>query len=256
MLQAADLTIRLHPDDDVVIARSRSRPAPCSPRRTCAPSSPFPPATRSPCATSLRASRCAATTRSSASPRATSRRATTCMCTTSADGRLSARLRFLRLLKTDTVLPRTGDIPGHRARRRPRRHAQLHRHPDQRELLGDGRAHDRRALRRTGWTTTRMSTAWSRSRTRPAAAWRATARASTSCAARWPATRAIPNFFSSQLVGLGCEANQINVLLSAQNLNEERALRRLHHPGEGRHAQGGARTASRASRRCCPKRTR
>src|SRR6195256_3587471 len=29
-----------------------------------------------------------------------------------------------------------------------------------------------------------------------------------------------PNFFSSQLIGLGCEANQVNLLLSSQNLNK------------------------------------
>src|SRR5262245_50667772 len=33
-----------------------------------------------------------------------------------------------------------------------------------------------------------------------------------------------PNFFSSQLVGLGCEANQVNVLLSAQNLKRSDKL--------------------------------
>ena len=48
-----------------------------------------------------------------------------------------------------------------------------------------------------------------------------------------------PNFFSSQLVGLGCEANQINNLLSAHQLKRGDKLRRVHHPGEGRHAQGG-----------------
>lgn len=33
-----------------------------------------------------------------------------------------------------------------------------------------------------------------------------------------------PNFFSSQLVGLGCEANQINVLLASQKLKQDRKL--------------------------------
>lgn len=33
-----------------------------------------------------------------------------------------------------------------------------------------------------------------------------------------------PNFFSTQLVGLGCEANQINVLLSSQKLKESEKL--------------------------------
>jgi altronate hydrolase len=33
-----------------------------------------------------------------------------------------------------------------------------------------------------------------------------------------------PNFFSSQLIGLGCEANQINVLLSAQQLRQSDRL--------------------------------
>src|SRR5204862_484447 len=33
-----------------------------------------------------------------------------------------------------------------------------------------------------------------------------------------------PNFYSSQLVGLGCEANQINMLLSAEGLKKSATL--------------------------------
>src|SRR5918994_3628261 len=33
-----------------------------------------------------------------------------------------------------------------------------------------------------------------------------------------------PNFFSSQLIGLGCEANQVNVLLSSQKLKNQNAF--------------------------------
>src|SRR5258707_13380500 len=33
-----------------------------------------------------------------------------------------------------------------------------------------------------------------------------------------------PNFFSSQLIGLGCEANQVNVLISSQKLKNQNAF--------------------------------
>src|ERR1044071_2884375 len=122
-----------------------------------------------------------------------------------------------------------------------------------------------------------------------------------------------PNFFATQVIGLGCEANQINNLLSSQQLKRHermhaftiqekggtmkavregiariaridvlchagdrprlrgkpdqqpavlaaaqapRAHARLHHPGEGRHDEGGARRhrAHRAHRRSLPRR--
>ena len=55
------------------------------------------------------------------------------------------------------------DVPGHRPRGRPRRDAQLPRHPVHGELLGDGRARDRRATSRaSGSPAIPTSTASSR----------------------------------------------------------------------------------------------
>ena len=88
-----------------------------------------------------RRSRCAATTRSSASPRATSHPASTSTCTTSRRGDFARDYAFGADVQADAVRRRAGDLPGHRAPRRPRGHAQLHRHPLDRELLGHGGAH-------------------------------------------------------------------------------------------------------------------
>ena len=48
--------------------------------------------------------------------------------------------------QADRVRRGAGDLRRHRPRRRPHRDAQLHRHPDLGELLGDGGARDRRPL--------------------------------------------------------------------------------------------------------------
>ena len=109
--------------------------------------------------------------------------------------------------------------------RRPRRDAQLHRHPDQRELLGDRRAHDRRSF-----PTNRLddypNVDGVVALTHKTGCGMASDGEATDLLRRTIAGYARhPNFFSSQLVGLGCEANQINVLLAAQQLKQTRRLR-------------------------------
>ena len=90
-------------------------------------------------------------------------------CTTS-----SATTRFAEDAHDDGLLPprQRATFEGYRRAERPRRHAQLHRRPDQRELLGIGaRASPRRrSSARAPRRLPRTSTASSRSCTAPAAA--------------------------------------------------------------------------------------
>ena len=74
--------------------------------------------------------------------------ASTCTCTTWRWATSQRDYAFWRSNEKTEFAAAAGHVHGHRARRRPRRHAQLHRHPDQRELLGDRGAHDRRPLSR------------------------------------------------------------------------------------------------------------
>ena len=53
------------------------------------------------------------------------------------DGRIHPRLRDRRRRQADAIRRSGGDIHGHRPARRPRRNAQLHRHPVDGELLGN-----------------------------------------------------------------------------------------------------------------------
>ncbi len=108
--------------------------------------------------------------------------------------RLRARLRLRRGLRRRRWQPR-GDLPGHRAARRPRCHAQLHRHPVDGELLGDrSRAHRRRFRRRP--LPGELGLPQRRRRGRADAQDRLRhgrwARAWPCCDARWRATRATP----------------------------------------------------------------
>ena len=69
------------------------------------------------------------------------------------DGRVQPRLRVRRRRQADAVRRRAGHLPGHRARggpNGPRGHAQLHRHPVDGELLGDRRARHRRRIQGRG----------------------------------------------------------------------------------------------------------
>ena len=144
MLQAADLTIRLNPADDVVIARleiptgtaahqgerARRRSHPAGHKVAVRAVAQGKPVRRYNQIIGF-------ATRDIARRRARAR-------AQPRDGRLPARLRLFVSDEDNRIRREPGDLPGHRARRRPRRDAQLHRHPHQRELLGDGRADDRR----------------------------------------------------------------------------------------------------------------
>ena len=146
MLTRSSLTIRLHPNDDVS-SRARSWSAARTARREGHGRRAWSRrATRSRRARSRRASRCGATTRSSASRAATSRPASTCTCTTSRWASSTATTRSAPTRKPTHTSRRAATFEGIVPRRRPRRDAQLHRHPDDRELLGDGRARHRRPL--------------------------------------------------------------------------------------------------------------
>ena len=161
MLQAADLTIRLHPEDDVVIARVEIPAGTLLTKENVRAAARIPAGHKIAVRASPRASRRTATTRSSASPRATSRAGDHVHVHNLAMGDFRARLRFFVADVKKTELRRTARRPsGHRPRRRPRRDAQLHRHPHQRELLGDRCAHDRAGTSRTASTTFPTSTAW------------------------------------------------------------------------------------------------
>ena len=54
-----------------------------------------------------------------------------------------------------------------------------------------------------------------------------------------------PNFAGVLIVGLGCEANQINALLGAEQLERRPAAAHLQHPGHGRHRRSRSAQGSR-----------
>ena len=98
----------------------------------------------------------------------------------------------------------------------------------------------------------RTSTAWSRSRTAPAAAWTARARACTSCDARSPATRTHAELRrrAGGRPRLRGEPDQ-RAGSRTSSLQRRRDAARVQHPGHRRHAQDGRARHRAASRRCC-----
>ena len=225
MLQAADLTIRLHPADDVVIARVEIPDGTTwSRRRTCAPSARMPAGHKIAVRDIARASRCAATTRSSASPRATSRPASTCTCTTSrwatferdyafsspmqerpissqqpatfqgivrADGRVATR-NYIGILTSVNCSATVARMIARHFENRLDAYPNVDGVVALTHKTGCGMACEGEAidvLRRTMAGYARH-----------------------------------PNFFAVQVVGLGCEANQINSLLSTQQLKRSDKL--------------------------------
>ena len=85
------------------------------------------------------------------------------------------------------------------------------------------------------------STVSSRLPIKPAAAWRARARACDSCAARSRAMRAIRISSPRSSSGLGCESNQIEPPDRCAKLERSDQLAAYHHPGKRRHHESGAR---------------
>ena len=118
-------------------------------------------------------------------------------------------------------------------------------------------AHHRQVLRRRlHGRTTRTSTAWCRSHHKTGCGMASDGEPVDLLRRVLAGYATHPNFHSSLMIGLGCEANQINDLLAAQGLKRSRPAAGLHHPGHRRHQQDGRRTASRASRNCCRRPTR
>ena len=145
---------------------------------------------------SPRASRSSSSGRSSALPPRTSRPAPTSTPTTARYAEFERDYAFAQDAREEALLP--PEAPRHLPRLPPRqrqgRHAQLHRHPHQRELLGLGRplhGRGRQPLRHPRRNIP-TSTASSRSCTARAAALPARARATTRWSARNGATPAIP----------------------------------------------------------------
>ena len=137
--------------------------------------------------------------------------------------RLRARLRLLPRLSAAAASRRRPNVSGLRSRAGSAanialRHAQLHRHHQHRQLLGQHQQVHLRALPRTDLLKQfRTSTASWPSRTRPAAPCSTTAPITTSSTARWPGLPGIPTSAAYILVGLGCETGQ------AMHLIEKRA---------------------------------
>ena len=148
MLTPASLTIRLHPDDDVVIARAQLVGGTHAARREASPSpASSRPATRSPRAR-IRAGEPVRRYNQIigfASARHRARRARPPQ--QPRDGRVRPRLRVRRRREADAVRRRRRRRSWASSRAgRPGRDAQLHRHPVHRELLGHRRARHRRPL--------------------------------------------------------------------------------------------------------------
>ena len=101
-----------------------------------------PPGTRSRCGPSRPVNRSGATARSSASPRRRSRPASMSTPTIAAWA-ISPRTMPSASMPSRRRTSIARDLRGHPPPRRPRRHAQLHRHPDHRELLRACRRHGR-----------------------------------------------------------------------------------------------------------------
>ena len=147
MLQAADLTIRLHPDDDVVIARLEIPTGTLLTKENVRAMVTI-PAGHKIAVRAVAAGQAGAPLQPDHRLRhARHRRRRPRARAQHRDGRLPARLCLFVPGKEDRLRREPGHLHGHRARRRPRGDAQLHRHPLQRELLGDRGADDRAALR-------------------------------------------------------------------------------------------------------------
>ena len=207
MLQAVELTIRLHPADDVVIARMIATGILRTRENVRA-------AVTIPAAASCGARHRAGQAGVALQPDHRFRHARyqsgrACPRAQPRDGQTLQRDYAFSSLEEGNAVRRSGsDLPGYRARRRTRRDFQLHRHPDQRELLGYRRAWWP-STSRTGSRNTRTSTAWWRSRTRRAA-WLPEGEGMDILRRTMAGYARYPNFYATQVIGLGCEANQIN----------------------------------------------
>ena len=186
-------------------------------------------------------------------------RENTSTTTTSNSSSSSANRSSASTCVRSTTCPRpTRDLHGHRAQRRQGRHAQLHRHPVDRELLGD-----RDARRSPDYFTPERLAEYPNvdgvvafahnTRLRHVDAERAT---STCCAARWRATRSIrTSRGADRRAGLRAQPGR-RPHSSHRACSDGPQLRTLVMQDDGRHARRRSRRASRRSRRCCQRPTR
>ena len=175
--------------------------------------------------------------------------ASTCTCITSAWQQFARDYAFGVDAQPTDYVERAGDLHGHRPRRRPRRDAQLHRHADVGELLGDRRARDRRPLppRHPSRGAGRLSERRRRGRADARRRLRhrhARARGCTSCGARSAAMRGIrtsPRCWSS---GSAARRTRSPALLEQREPEDGERLRSFNDPGQRRHERRRSRAAS------------
>ena len=214
--------IRLHPEDSVVIARATLLPgAPVGDNVLATQRIPGRAQGRDPSHCD-RANRSAATARSSVSLPPPSRPANTCTCTI-ARWAISPRTTPTASMPARPISSTRRHLPGHPPPRRQGRHAQLHRHPDQRELFGPCRrrrrrhvppqpVHRRRSTGRfpnvDGVVALTHKTGCGMTQDEPLRLLRRTL----------AGYARHPNFSHVIVLGLGCEVNQIGGLMEEQRL--------------------------------------
>ena len=222
------LYLRLSPADDVVIALRDIAAGTRLEAEAVTAAEKIPAGHKLAVRAKRRASRCAATARSSASP-ARPIAPGAHVHTHNLEMRDFARdYAFGADVKPVAAAAAARDVHGHRAARRPRRHAQLHRRHQHGELLGrrarNGWPRRSRARR---WRRSPTSTASCRSPTRPAAAWPRPARASTCCAGPSPAMRATPISAACSSSASAARPTRWTRCSSRENLTEADLLKPL-----------------------------
>ena len=131
-----------------------------------------------------------------------------------------------------------GDVHGHRPRRRPRRDAQLHRHPVDGQLLGDRRARHRRPFPRRARSRRFRNVDGVVALTHGSGCGMDTHGDGMQLLRRTLGGYARhANFAGVLIVGLGCEANQISSLLGAREPAGGPAAAHVQHPGHRRHGE-------------------
>ena len=253
MLTRSSLTIRLHPNDDVVIARAQlvggthaarredhGRPASCRPGHKVATRAI---ATGEPV---KRYNQIIGFASRDIAPGEHVHLHNLAM------GAFERDYAFGADVKPTQYVDAAGDVRGHRARRRPRGDAQLHRHPVDGELLGDRRARHRRPFH-----------ARARSRDFPNVDGVVALTHGSGCGMDTHGEgmkllrRTLggyarhANFAGVLVIGLGCEANQISSLLGAENLQRGPAAAHVQHPGHRRHGEDDRARHRASSKRCC-----
>ena len=223
--RASDPVIRIHPNDDVVIARQPAASAARGSRaKAITVAGLVPPghkiATRAIAAGEpVRRYDQIIGTRQ----RRRSRRASTCTRTTSSSASFARDYAAGERRAADRLRRHAGHLRRHRPRRRPHRDAQLHRHPDLGQLLGDGRRG--RSPTTSGATSNPKALARFPNVDGVVALTHGAGCATDSDGEPLQVLRRTlggyarhPNFAAVLVVGLGCETNQIQGLLAQERL--------------------------------------